>query len=1139
MQHPQALPGRSVTCVVRTPLLLLALLGLLRAPATGQESDSERPGLALLVGVSEYPRLRELHENRPGHYEQAIRLNGPANDTSLMAEKLIQVLGFREADIVRLVGEGKQGPTRENIRKGIERLAREVRRGELFVLYLSGHGSQQPDLNGDEGDGLDEIFLPADCGPWNDGVGAVENAIVDDELWGWLEPLRERGARVWLISDSCHSGTMVRGVDQEVRYRALEPSDLLIPADLLAARTRGGGGSGEEIDEASGLVAMYAAQSFQKAPEYPLPREAEREERRSHGLFTFLLARQLVLTQGRTTFQDLHGRVLAAYEAFPYHGARPSAQGELSSFVRGGRAEKPVLSLRSDKGRLVLNAGSVEGIRPETVLAVYRSGQAGEEDGLLGYARVSSVGLTSSECQALEKDGRTLPALEGDELRVCAAEILSEPVSTERLRLCVSAPAGEPVEEADFPEALRRCLEVHADRLVVVPATQAEWRLVLEPERWRLVALQSGSERSYDVAAGALDDVLMRVYRAQNLMRLAANPTSGGIPAGLTVEFLVDGETLSLESPIRPGTKAVLHLQNSTERSLDVWVFAMTQDLEIGQLFPNSGLKSPNLSPQEREKRVKLLFTDESLGEEHLIVLTVPPGSGDFTWLAQPPLERTRTRGGTGGAFGELLESMTFGTRGPRLVPEKAEGTVGLVRYSVGWDSVPEGKQRSASGLRTGQVGASTQVEHGRGKGELGALAADEARQRGDLTGVFARVAPAVFAVLTSTGHGTGFLVDAQGLVLTNHHVVADGFEYSRDGRPLVRLARGVLQPDGTMRVLDEPVPAVLVHQDARRDLALLRIVGAPAWLGEVAPIPLAEGEPAPGLECIMVGNPRSGLLWTVRSGHVAGIGREPADMTQFAVPRLVLGMRSSQEAGKNLADASSPAPDWEGPESVRIVMSSCWANPGDSGGPLVDVQGRLIGVTHAIPFEERDDKFVYHVHLSEVRAFLDARPPRAAEALPSPPDAWQLGPNVVPGSTGVEAGFDVLAGGGAPDGELVPSRFLLDVDRASGARLPESARELRELLEARRFDAEIALHFELDRRVAFYDRDDDGSFDLVLVDVDEDPNADCRFELAGGRWSFQAGIDQPWLQITLVERLARDDAAEALALQRIRTLLQ
>ncbi|NJM84400.1 MAG: hypothetical protein HC844_19880 [Tabrizicola sp.] len=69
-----------------------------------------------------------------------------------------------------------------------------------MVFYFSGHGSQAPDMSGDEGGGYDEILLPADAAGWKGAIGAVENAILDDELQAWAQPMLAAGLRLSALS---------------------------------------------------------------------------------------------------------------------------------------------------------------------------------------------------------------------------------------------------------------------------------------------------------------------------------------------------------------------------------------------------------------------------------------------------------------------------------------------------------------------------------------------------------------------------------------------------------------------------------------------------------------------------------------------------------------------------------------------------------------------------------------------------------------------------------------------------------------------------------------------------------------------------------------------------------------------------
>src|SRR5262245_60802286 len=182
----------------------------------GEAVASER--YALLVGVSSYPSLGEN-----------LQLHGPKNDVVLM-RALLQQKGF-EARNVRVLADGVPGatdPTNAAITGELKALAGRAARGDFVFLFFAGHGSQQPARSvgpqNPEPDGLDEMFLPRDIGRWSGTTESVQNAIIDDDLGAAIAAIRNRGAFVWAVFDTCHSGTITRGiVDEGVRYRDVKP----------------------------------------------------------------------------------------------------------------------------------------------------------------------------------------------------------------------------------------------------------------------------------------------------------------------------------------------------------------------------------------------------------------------------------------------------------------------------------------------------------------------------------------------------------------------------------------------------------------------------------------------------------------------------------------------------------------------------------------------------------------------------------------------------------------------------------------------------------------------------------------------------------------------------------------------------
>jgi hypothetical protein len=92
--------------------------------------------------------------------------------------------------------------------EAISKAAEGMSEADILFLSYSGHGGQVPDSNSDEDDRTDETWC------------AYDRQIVDDELYSaWSE--FPAGARIFVLSDSCHSGSAVKGVLEAVRPEAL------------------------------------------------------------------------------------------------------------------------------------------------------------------------------------------------------------------------------------------------------------------------------------------------------------------------------------------------------------------------------------------------------------------------------------------------------------------------------------------------------------------------------------------------------------------------------------------------------------------------------------------------------------------------------------------------------------------------------------------------------------------------------------------------------------------------------------------------------------------------------------------------------------------------------------------------------
>ena len=87
--------------------------------------------------------------------------------------------------------------TRDNVISAIREAASTLRGGDIFWVSYAGHGGRLTDSNGDEADGKDDTWCLHDA------------QLLDDEmavLWADFRP----GVRILVVSDSCHSGTLLK-----------------------------------------------------------------------------------------------------------------------------------------------------------------------------------------------------------------------------------------------------------------------------------------------------------------------------------------------------------------------------------------------------------------------------------------------------------------------------------------------------------------------------------------------------------------------------------------------------------------------------------------------------------------------------------------------------------------------------------------------------------------------------------------------------------------------------------------------------------------------------------------------------------------------------------------------------------------
>jgi serine protease Do len=230
---------------------------------------------------------------------------------------------------------------------------------------------------------------------------------------------------------------------------------------------------------------------------------------------------------------------------------------------------------------------------------------------------------------------------------------------------------------------------------------------------------------------------------------------------------------------------------------------------------------------------------------------------------------------------------------------------------------------------------------------------------------IYQTIGPGVVLILASDdgragSGGTGSIIRADGLVITNAHVVIN----KATNQPYRHLSL-FLKPDRVTGNMDKDltrrVEAKLVAYDAGLDMALLRMEKPPAGLIVVSlgnPEEVAIGDPV-----VAIGHPETGGLWTLTTGTIS------AEIENF-----------------------------NGVKGKDIFQTETSLNRGNSGGPLLDGRGAMVGVNTMISRKAADGLTItsinFAVKSSVTRQWLATQGVTVPyESTPKPPPASSPAP--------------------------------------------------------------------------------------------------------------------------------------------------
>ncbi len=171
---------------------------------------------------------------------------------------------------------------------------------------------------------------------------------------------------------------------------------------------------------------------------------------------------------------------------------------------------------------------------------------------------------------------------------------------------------------------------------------------------------------------------------------------------------------------------------------------------------------------------------------------------------------------------------------------------------------------------------------------------------------------------MVQIGGGSGFIIDPDGIILTNKHVIADSdAEYA------------IITSD------NQKYKAQILARDPIDDVAIVKI--------DAKNLPFVELGDSSGVELgqtvIAIGNALGIFQNTVSVGVISGLSRSIAAK----------------------ADPKSPVQELRG-----LIQTDAAINPGNSGGPLVDLDGKAIGINAAIVFGAQNIGFAIPINAAD-----------------------------------------------------------------------------------------------------------------------------------------------------------------------------
>ncbi len=359
---------------------------------TGAINSFAQEKRALIIAIDTYTPPQDYKPSSTTGRIDFTDLDGCVNDARSIISIITSRFQFDPGQVDTLYNTAA---TREGILKEINELYNDSKAGDIAFLYYAGHGSQVNNSLSDESDKKDETMVPSDT--WKAGVSDIR----DKELAAIYNKFIDKGIKLTVIMDCCHSGSISRGTTDpkpdKSRFIAASNYDA---KDASKPQT-------PEIRIEGTFLIMSAAQDNEFA------QEQRDEHGQAHGAFTIAFTEALNQQGVNASALNLFTSIRAILKSNgkkqePVIGGSSDRQAQtLFGLTKGAVPDKSLVAILSIKpdGKIELQGGFALGLYKQNELVKFK-----DKDTLVKLRIDTVLGINKSVASVVKGDIKNLKA---------------------------------------------------------------------------------------------------------------------------------------------------------------------------------------------------------------------------------------------------------------------------------------------------------------------------------------------------------------------------------------------------------------------------------------------------------------------------------------------------------------------------------------------------------------------------------------------------------------------------------------------------------------------------------------------------------------------------------------------------------